>query len=202
MKNRGARIAALIGFMVTVIAVGAYHIQSNARTKKVVESDEVCIRDARLKAAREKVALLEHEATAQSNRADAAEANCRDEKEANEPLRKQIEKMIGEKIILTAELDKKKQEIQNIVQDSAGMTNTDLADLVSRLSDAEKEKTRLGDELEALRKELDERQPEEIEKADSRSDELNKIIEILEENKHPDENMDSPTNETEDVKVK
>jgi len=77
---------------------------------------------------------LGREIRAQSNRADAAETQCREEKDTHDPLRKQIEKMIAQDIAFKAEAQKKQEEL-------------------------EKANSQLAADLDATRKELDALKP-------------------------------------------
>jgi hypothetical protein len=152
-------------------------------TGKVAELRAADVHDAKLKVLEDKMLRLESEAAVQSNRAEAAEAKYVDEKATNEPLRMQIEKMIGAEIIMQSELDKKRQKNAEMDSEAIAKMKTELDELKSSLADVEKEKIHLGDELAALREEMRNKQPDDTVKTNSAPDQLKEIIEILEEKK-------------------
>jgi peptidoglycan hydrolase CwlO-like protein len=156
MKDNGLLVLVISACMISAVFLcwraGSQSEMPQARH----ETAQVAGRDATISGLEQKIESVRLEVTAQSNRADAALAKCTEQKDMNEQLRRQIEKMLGEEIALKAETEKKKQEISA----TAEKAKAEIDDLKNRLTDVDKDKKGKTPELESVRKDMEQTEPQ------------------------------------------
>ena len=160
MKDNGLLVLVISACMVSAVLLCWRSGRSGEMAQARTEPGPIAGSDARISELERKLVNIGIEVASQSNRADAAASKYADEKDVNEQLRKQIEKMIGEEIALKAETERKKQEISA----AAERTKGEIEDLKNRLLDIEKEKKRRTAELESVRKDMEQTEPETADK--------------------------------------
>jgi peptidoglycan hydrolase CwlO-like protein len=156
MKDNGLLVLVISACIISAVCL-CWRAGSSGEAAKVRnEPSAVDNRDAKITGLERKIESVSLEVAAQSNRADVADSKCAEEKDMNEQLRKQIEKMIGEEIVLKAETEKKKQEVNTTVE----RAKAEMEDLKNRLLDMEKEKKGRGTDLESVRKDMGQTEPD------------------------------------------
>jgi hypothetical protein len=160
MKDNGLLVLVISACMLSAVFL-CWRAGSPAETAQArPEPAPADGRDAKIFQLEQKIESIKLDVAAQSNRADAAAAKCVEQKDMNEQLRKQIEKMIGEEIALKAETEKKKQEISSAAEKAKG----EIDDLKDRLLDMEKDKKGRAGDLESVRKDMEQTEPQATDK--------------------------------------
>jgi chromosome segregation ATPase len=160
MKDNGLLVLAISACMVSAALLCWRSGRLRETAQAGIEPGPVAGRDARISELERRIESIGPEVAAQSNRADAAVSKCADEKNMDEQLRKQIEKMIGEEIALKAETERKKQE-SNVAAEKA---RVEIEALKNRLLDIKREKKGGGGDLESLRKDMEQTEPAEADR--------------------------------------
>lgn len=99
-----------------VIVLGTYGLRIRAdraaRRHQAVLQGRIADLDSKMKVLEDKCLGLARQAISQSNRADLAMEKYEEERKTNEPLRRQIEKMIAQAIKYESRIEKNKSEIR------------------------------------------------------------------------------------------
>lgn len=134
--NTFVRSGQLLLAAVTGIVLGTYGfrlIREHGTDRGQADVLRACISklDSEIKSLEEKCLEFAREVVLQSNRVDLAEEKYQEEKKTNEPLRRQIEKMITQEITSMSQIEKKNEDIKNR-QELLGKAKEEIEALQSR----------------------------------------------------------------------